>query len=313
MKTNLTLALMMMTAGMAMAQVTIPDGTKIRVRLEENLSSENAELGQTVDFAVTQEVRVADAIVIANGARATGSIVKVEPRRRLGRSGELDFSIDRVMLVDGNWLDVRYTPQKNRGKGNGVATGVVTAGLAVVFWPAAPVGLLIKGHDATIIKGRTYEVFSNDSVYVATAIPASTVQMARAMPQAYAVPLRLPNGAPVANAGLPNGVNAPANPLLVTNVALTSGAPAEAAAAAPGQFQGGTATVAINSNVSGADIEIDGAFVGSAPATLQLPAGIHKIALRMGSATWERNLQVTGGNVNVNATLSGSSVQRASR
>ncbi|SPF56477.1 hypothetical protein SBA4_870025 [Candidatus Sulfopaludibacter sp. SbA4] len=107
----------------------IPDGTKVRVRLEENLSSETAELGQTVDFSVTQEVRVGDAVVIANGARATGSIVKAEQRRRLGRSGQLDFTIERIQLVDGNWLNVRYTPMKNHGKNNGVATGVLTAGL----------------------------------------------------------------------------------------------------------------------------------------------------------------------------------------
>ena len=53
MKTNLTIA-MMMTAGLAAAQVMIPDGTKIRVGLESNLSSDRAELGKTVDFAVTQ-------------------------------------------------------------------------------------------------------------------------------------------------------------------------------------------------------------------------------------------------------------------
>ncbi|SPE33830.1 exported hypothetical protein [Candidatus Sulfopaludibacter sp. SbA6] len=80
MKTNLMLATLF-TAGMAMAQVMIPDGTKVRVRLQEKLTSETAELGQTVDFSVTQEVRVGDAVVVANGARATGSIVKVEQRR----------------------------------------------------------------------------------------------------------------------------------------------------------------------------------------------------------------------------------------
>jgi hypothetical protein len=63
--------------------------------LEENLSSETAEAGQQADFAVTQEVRVGDAVVIATSARATGAIVLAEPRRRLGRAGKLDFSIDR--------------------------------------------------------------------------------------------------------------------------------------------------------------------------------------------------------------------------
>src|SRR4051794_41894863 len=107
MKTTTLMLTTLMTATAAFSQVMISDGTKVRVRLEQNLSSETAELGQTVDFAVTQEVRIGDAVVIANGARATGSIVQVEGKRSFGRAGKLDFSIDRVQLVDGQWLNVR--------------------------------------------------------------------------------------------------------------------------------------------------------------------------------------------------------------
>jgi len=306
MKTNLLMATIF-TASMAMAQVMIPDGTKVRVRLEQNLSSDTAELGQTVDFQVTQEVRVGDAVVVANGARATGSIVKVEPRRRLGRSGELDFSIERVQLVDGNWLNVRYTPQKNHGKGNGATTGILTAGIAVVFWPAAPLGLLIKGHDATIIKGRTYEVFSDDSVYVAAAVAAGTPMMTRVLPQAPAVMIRQANGAPLNNGGLPAGIQNPGNPVLVSNASVTN----MEAAAAPAPAA--TATLAITANQPSADIEIDGAFVGNAPTTLQLTAGMHKIVVSSGAARWQRDLQVTGGNVNIAANLTRTPVQVASK
>ena len=280
------------TASMAMAQVMIPDGTKIRLRLEENLSSETSELGQVVDFAVTQEVRVGDAIVVGNGARATGNITKVEHRRHLGRAGYLDFSIERVQMVDGNWLNVRYTPEKNRGKDNGAAVGI----LAVVFWPAAP---FIKGHDVEINKGRIYDVFSDDSVYVAAAVAASTPLMTRALPQAPAMMLRQANGAPVMNGGLPPGVNAATNPVVVSNVSMLNTAPVPAAMEAPG----GSATLTVNANAPGADIEVDGMFVGNAPTTLQLAAGVHKLALRQGHAVWERDIQITGGAVTINATL----------
>jgi len=301
MKTNLMLTTML-TAGMALAQVMIPDGTKIRLRLEQNLSSETAELGQTVDFAVTQEVRLGDAVVIANGARATGSIVQVEAKRRFGRAGKLDFSIERVQLVDGGWLNVRYTPQKNRGKGNGVATGVLTGGLAVLFLPAAPLGFLIKGHDATIIKGRTYDVFSDDSIYVASAVAANAPMMTRVLPQAPAMMIRQPNGAPMNNGGLQGGVNTPINQMLVSNTSVTNGteAPAAIPAATP---QGTTATLTITSTQPGADIEVDGMFVGSSPTTIQLVPGIHKLTVRDGAAVWEREIQITGGTVNITANL----------
>jgi hypothetical protein len=288
MKTKLMFATML-TAGLAFSQTMVPDGAKIRVRLETNLSSETAELGQTVDFVVTQELRVGDAVVVANGARAMGSIVQVEPRRRMGRSGKLDFSIDRVQLVDGGWLNVRYTPQKNHGKGNGATTGVLTAGLAVVFWPAAPLGLLIKGHEATVTKGRTYEVFSDDSVYVKTPVAATAPVMTRALPQAPATMVREANGAPVSD-----GMNMAA---ATTPVNAAPEAPVRPAA------QAAVAMLAITSNQPGADIEIDGQFVGSAPTTIQVAPGAHKITVRDGDAQWQRDLQVTGGTVNITANL----------
>jgi hypothetical protein len=273
MKTTLILATLM-TAATTFAQVMIPDGTKVRVRLEQNLTSETAELGQTVDFAVTQEVRVNDNVVVANGARATGSIVSVQGRRSFGRGGKLDFTIDRVQLVDGQWLSVRYTPQKNSGKGNGVTTGVVTAGLAVVFLPAAPLAGLIKGHEATIIKGRTYDVFSDDSVMLKTAAPATVPAVTRVLPQA---------------------------PAMTTDVPV-HGAPATPAA---------TATLSVNANVAGADIEVDGMFVGSAPTTIQLAPGVHKLAVRDGDNAWERDIQITSGTININANLAKPAVRMA--
>jgi len=302
MKTTLFLAATL-TASMAMAQVMIPDGTPVRVRLEENLSSATADLGQTVDFKVTQEVRIGDAIVIASGAPATGSVVNVEERRRMGRAGKLDFSIERVQMVDGNWLNVRYTPNKNRGRGNGATTGVTTGILAVVFWPAAPLGLLVKGHDVEINKGRTYDVFADESTYVNGAIAASTPLMTRALPQAPAVMLRQANGAPVNNGGLPVGVNAGVNPVLVSNASMLNTAPAPQGMEGQGMAQGGPATLSINSNQPGADILVDGMFVGNAPTTIQLAPGMHKVVLQQGSSVWQRDLQVTGGSVTINATL----------
>src|SRR5438067_12321063 len=96
-----TLSLLLTFSSLCLALVTIPEGAKIRVRLDSNLSSDTADLGQNLDFSVTQEVRVGDTVVIANGARATGTVTVVEQKRRMGRGGKLDYSIDRVMTVEG--------------------------------------------------------------------------------------------------------------------------------------------------------------------------------------------------------------------
>jgi hypothetical protein len=64
------------------------------------------------------------------------------------------------------------------------------------------------------------------------------------------------------------------------------------------------ATVAIDSAPEGADIEIDGAFVGNTPSTVNVAPGNHQIAVRRkGFTDWSKSLNVTGGSVRVNADL----------
>jgi hypothetical protein len=64
------------------------------------------------------------------------------------------------------------------------------------------------------------------------------------------------------------------------------------------------AELEIVSTPSGADIEVDGNFVGSTPSTLSLPAGDHNISVKKaGFTTWNRKMSVSGGHVNVSAEL----------
>jgi hypothetical protein len=65
-----------------------------------------------------------------------------------------------------------------------------------------------------------------------------------------------------------------------------------------------TANLNIESSVPGADIEIDGAFVGNTPSTVTVATGSHQIAIKKkGFTDWSRTLNVTGGNVHLSAEL----------
>jgi hypothetical protein len=86
-------------------------------------------------------------VVIGAGEAADG------PRRQIG------LFVDRVRARNGQWLPVRYTLTKKQGDSKAVSTGVITAGVAVVFWPAAPFVLMRHGKDTTINKGHAFEVF----------------------------------------------------------------------------------------------------------------------------------------------------------
>ena len=64
------------------------------------------------------------------------------------------------------------------------------------------------------------------------------------------------------------------------------------------------ASVLIDSIPLGADIEIDGGFVGNTPSSIQLAPGNHQIAVkRKGFVTWTKTLNVTGGSIHLNAEL----------
>lgn len=67
-----------------------------------------------------------------------------------------------------------------------------------------------------------------------------------------------------------------------------------------------TGTVSVLSDPDGAEIFVDGKFVGNAPATLKLSPGAHKIIVKaVGRSDWARELEVLkDSQVNLKAVLS---------
>ncbi|PYX88739.1 MAG: PEGA domain-containing protein [Acidobacteria bacterium] len=74
------------------------------------------------------------------------------------------------------------------------------------------------------------------------------------------------------------------------------------AAAAPAQ--GGNVELEIASTPAGAEIEIDGNFVGSTPSTVGVNAGQHQITVKKaGYRNWERKMTTSSGHIKVAADL----------
>jgi PEGA domain len=76
-----------------------------------------------------------------------------------------------------------------------------------------------------------------------------------------------------------------------------SGSATPPAAQAPAEIE-------ISSTPDGADIEIDGRFVGSTPSTIGAAPGQHQLLVKKsGFKPWEKDLTVSSGHVKINATL----------
>ena len=134
------------------------DGTPIKLRLAQNLSSSDATLGQNVDFEVIEDVRVGEMVVIPRGSSAIATVTKSKPKGRMGKSGKLDINIDYVRTRLGEKVNLRAVKETKAGNKTGAMTGAIVA-TSLLFWPAAPFFLFMKGKDISIPKGTEITAF----------------------------------------------------------------------------------------------------------------------------------------------------------
>jgi len=257
------------------SQLKLENGTPIKLRLQETISSADAQVDQKVDFDVLEEVKLGDLTVIPKGSIAWGTVTEAVPKRRMARGGKLDVNIDAVRLADGEKAALRGVKDEKGGGHTGAMTGGIVA-TSIVFFPAAPFFLFMHGKDVTIPKGTEITVYINGDMAIDPPKFAATTAVAPAPSSPVAPPAGQPPDASAAS-GAPTPP-APSNQL---------------------------ASVAVASQPDAADITVDGKYVGSTPSTVTLTPGDHTIKIeKSGFKAWERTITVSpGSEVTVSATL----------
>ena len=253
----------------------LEDGTAVTLRLGRSLSSADAQAGDRVDFEVAEEVSVNRIVVIPKDSPASGTVITAHKKRRMGRAGKLDVTINSVQLVDGEKATLRAVKESQGGSHTGIMAGGMVA-TSLIVWPAAPVFLLMHGKDVTIPKGTEVTAYISGEVRLDPAKfePASLVPAAAPVPAAQQVPAASPDATP--------------------NPAPTDTSPDQAP----------VAELEVSSTPDGADIEIDGNFVGSTPSTMGVAAGPHQLSVKKaGFKVWERKITVSSGHIKIDAAL----------
>jgi hypothetical protein len=133
-------------------QITLADGTPVKLRLNRTMSSADAKTGETVDFDLMEEIKVGEQVFIPRGSIAMASVSFAKPRGRMGKGGKLDIVIEFIRLASGEKIPLRASKETKGGGSTGVMTGAIVA-TSILFFPAAPFFLLMKGKDITIPKG----------------------------------------------------------------------------------------------------------------------------------------------------------------
>ncbi|HEY2014661.1 MAG TPA: PEGA domain-containing protein [Bryobacteraceae bacterium] len=243
--------------------VKVPDATGLRLSLTEPLSSATNEVDDPVRFEVTEDVRVMDVVVVPKGSTAVGHVVEVEPKRRLGRAGKLNFTIDHVKALDGSNLRIRASSTR---KGDD-KTGTVIVGTVLL----SPLFLIMRGKDVSIPKGTA----------VAAYVDGDRDVQVPGLPGAPPAPVSDTRSGPLQVALQGDNRGAAGQPAGQSTEKATD-----------------PSTVVLRSDPDGAEITVDGQFFGNTPSTLQLAAGPHTLSFqKAGFLTWQRDVVVTPGGI----------------
>ena len=104
---------------------TLEDGTPVKLRMEQTVSSADAHVGDSVALEVLEEVRVGNIVVIPKGGIAMGTVTAAQSKRNMGRGGKLDINIDYVKLSDGEKAALRAVKDGKGGGHAGAMTGAM--------------------------------------------------------------------------------------------------------------------------------------------------------------------------------------------
>jgi small nuclear ribonucleoprotein (snRNP)-like protein len=166
-----TVLLLPLVPTWAQNTATLQDGTRIRLEVLDDLSSNKSRVGQDVKLRVREDVLGSkQEILIRKGAPAFGRVTRAKGSGGLGRSGKLEFIIESVQAVDGSKVPLR-SEQEVKGRKRYAEVGVAAVLLS-------PLALFIKGRNASIKAGTPIETYVNEDATIEVAADMSATENA---------------------------------------------------------------------------------------------------------------------------------------
>jgi hypothetical protein len=149
-------------------RLVIPDGTPVKLQMVRTISSAHAQKGDRLDFVIVKDVTVGGFTIIQAGTVASGSVVAVKGKRLLGIGGNVVIKLDSVELITGDEVALRARKEiKGRSRTKLMAVEMIVS--ALFYLPAAPIFLLSRGRDSTVLKGTEVTAYINGDSLVPTA------------------------------------------------------------------------------------------------------------------------------------------------
>lgn len=161
--------------------VMVPAHTQIAFRLDEEISSQRARVGQLVPVSVARDVIVDGAVLIPHGAAGTGLVTARTGKGAFGKSGKVDIALRSVEIAG------RQVAVTGRFHAAGEGRAGETVGSILIGGVVA--GAFVTGRHAVFEAGREFVAYTTD----AASIPKAAVRPVRPAPvlvYASALPAR---------------------------------------------------------------------------------------------------------------------------
>ena len=142
-------------------------GTPVKLQLAETISSAHAHSSDHLEFSVVKDVVIGGFTVIRAGALAKGSVVGVKGKRPLGIGGNVTVRLDSVVLANGQSMGL-VAHKEYKGRSRILRMGMEMAIAGAIYWPSAPVFLLSRGRDSTVLKGAEVTAYTRDDSSLVT-------------------------------------------------------------------------------------------------------------------------------------------------
>ncbi len=135
--------------------VVLKEGTEVKLKFAQDLSSKTATEGDPVNFTVDQDVAADTTVVVRSGASAVGEVTRAEKAGHMGKAGQLSVRLNYMKAGD-----KRVRLRGTKGKEGEGKTGTAVT-LTVLF---GPLGLLKHGKQVEVKEGSPLTGYVDEDV-----------------------------------------------------------------------------------------------------------------------------------------------------
>ena len=133
--------------------VVLKEGSDVKLKFAQELSSKTASEGDTVNFVLAEDLTVGTVVVAKAGDKAVGTVSNAKKAGMMGKGGELSVRLEHLKAGD-----TKVRLRGSKGKAGDDKTGQAVA-LTVLF---GPIGLIKHGKDIVVKEGTPLNAYVDE-------------------------------------------------------------------------------------------------------------------------------------------------------